>query len=263
MTTKGWSAIFLLSAALWASVATAEKAFFEADGVKIHYTDEGRGVPVLLIHGFTGDIERTWRQRGVIEGLVRAGYRVIAYDNRAHGESDKPREPEKYGLEMVEDGRRMLDHLEIEQAHIVGYSMGSRIAIKFREVHPRRFLTVTLGGFGWPLPPRERSVEELETTLRTRGLLDVMDPVALAVVRSRFTELAVDERSLRANKVPALVLVGDEDFLYPAAQSLAETISNVEMKVVPGTHGTALASEEFINGLLDFLGRHDPQPKTN
>ena len=244
------------------TVATAESNFFDSNGVKIHYTDEGRGVPVLLIHGFNGNIDRTWRQRGVIDGLIAAGYRVIAYDNRAHGESDKPLEPEKYGLEMVEDGRRMLDHLEIERAHVVGYSMGSRIAIKFREVHPSRFLSVTLGGFG-SLPPRERSVEDLETTLRSRGLLDVMNPVALAVVRSRFSELAVDERSLRANKVPALVLVGDEDFLYPAAQSLAETISNVEMKVVPGTHGTALASEEFINGLLDFIGRHDPQPKTN
>lgn len=52
-------------------------------------------------------------------------------------------------LEMVEDARRLLNHLEIERTHVVGYSMGSRIAIKFRDVHPRRFLSVTIGGFGW------------------------------------------------------------------------------------------------------------------
>ena len=146
MTSNGRTILLLFSASLWASVATAENNFFDSNGVKIHYADEGRGVPVLLLHGFTGDIDRSWRQRGVIDGLVTAGYRVIAYDSRAHGESDKPLGPENYGLEMVEDGRRMLDHLEIERAHVVGHSMGSRIAIKFRETHPSRLPWLALAG---------------------------------------------------------------------------------------------------------------------
>lgn len=90
-----------------------------------------------------------------------------------------------------------------------------------------------------------------------------MDPVALAAVRSRFWELEVDERRLRENRVRVLVLIGDEDPFYTAAHSLADTLSNVETTVVPGSHRTAPASAEFIDGPLEFLATHDPKPKKN
>ena len=122
--------------------------FVRADDVELRYVDEGSGTPVLLMHGFTSSLEM-WHRNGVFRALVDAGYRVVAYDARAHGKSSSFREPEKYGIEVVEDARRVLDHLNIAKAHIVGYSYGSRVANKFREVHPHRFLSVTIGGFGW------------------------------------------------------------------------------------------------------------------
>jgi pimeloyl-ACP methyl ester carboxylesterase len=68
-------------------VATAEDQYFDSNGVKIRYVVEGAGEPVLLIHGFTVDLDLNWR--GVIPALTK-DYRVIAYDNRGHGKSDKP-----------------------------------------------------------------------------------------------------------------------------------------------------------------------------
>ena len=128
------------------SDAAAEERFFTSDGIQIHFVDEGRGTPVLLIHGYTSDIDGGWRNRGVIDALISDGYRVIAYDNRGHGKSDKPKDVSMYGVNMVEDGRRLLDYLDIDQAHVVGYSMGARFANKLRELHPDRVMSLTVGG---------------------------------------------------------------------------------------------------------------------
>src|SRR5262249_46393948 len=97
------------------------------------------------IHGFTANVEMNWKVPGIIQGLAK-NYQVIALDNRGHGKSDKPHDPKQYGREMVEDAVRLLDHLKIHKAHIVGYSMGAGITAKFLATHPERFLTATLGG---------------------------------------------------------------------------------------------------------------------
>ncbi|HZU35398.1 MAG TPA: alpha/beta hydrolase, partial [Gemmataceae bacterium] len=127
--------------------SAAEEAYFNSDGVKIHYIVEGKGEPVLLIHGFTANIGTQWRLPGIIKALSR-DYRVIAYDNRGHGKSGKPHDPKKYGTEMVADAVRLLDHLHIKKAHAVGYSMGGMIACKLLVTHPDRLLSATLGGSG-------------------------------------------------------------------------------------------------------------------
>ena len=125
----------------------AEDHFFDSNGVRIHYIVVGRGEPVLLIHGFSVDIGRNWATPGIIKALLR-DYQVIALDNRGHAQSDKPHDPKKYGVEMTEDAVRLLDHLKIDKAHVVGYSMGARITAELLARHPDRLLTATLGGFG-------------------------------------------------------------------------------------------------------------------
>src|SRR5262245_8695747 len=116
------SFLFLLP---WVPVAAlSEDRFFESNGVKIRYVVEGQGEAVLLIHGVSADLERNWGGPGVF-GALSKNYRTIAYDNRGHGKSDKPYDPTKYGKEMVEDAARLLDHLDIKRAHVVGYSMGA------------------------------------------------------------------------------------------------------------------------------------------
>src|SRR5881397_2402529 len=115
----GW--ISLLGALLAPAPALAQDQFFDSNGVKIRYTVEGQGEPVLLIHGFTADIEKQWGQPGVLKALAK-DHRVIALDNRGHGKSGKPHDAKMYGKEMVEDAVRLLDHLKIAKAHVVGYS---------------------------------------------------------------------------------------------------------------------------------------------
>jgi pimeloyl-ACP methyl ester carboxylesterase len=122
---------------------------FDSNGVQIQYVDKGRGAPVVLLHGFTGSYARHWEAPGVIGALESAGYRVIAMDCRGHGQSGKPHDAGQYGLEMVQDVLRLLDHLHIDRAHIVGYSMGGWIAAQMLVRYPSRVRTVTLLGAGW------------------------------------------------------------------------------------------------------------------
>src|SRR5262245_64521390 len=102
---------------------------FDSNGVKIYYTVEGQGQPVVIFHGAFSSADMNWRLPGTIKTLA-AHYQVIALDARGHGRSDKPAREEDYGVEMADDVIRLLDHLKIEKAHIVGYSMGGMIAMK-------------------------------------------------------------------------------------------------------------------------------------
>jgi pimeloyl-ACP methyl ester carboxylesterase len=131
--------------------------FFDSDGVRIRYLDLGEGEAVVLLHGFALSAEVNWGLTGLLDSLPQE-YRMLALDQRGHGRSDKPHEPEDYGLEFVEDVVRLLDALEIEKAHIVGYSMGGSLALRLAADHPDRVRSVVIGGAGWappgtPLPP--------------------------------------------------------------------------------------------------------------
>src|SRR5438105_13928539 len=96
----------LIPARVRAEVPELKKPYFDSGGVKIHYVVRGKedGEPVLLIHGFTVNIETQWAP--VLQALAR-DYKVIAMDCRGHGGSEKPRDPAKYGLEMARDAVRL------------------------------------------------------------------------------------------------------------------------------------------------------------
>lgn len=239
------------------SVTEADDRFFASDGVQIRFVDEGRGTPVLLIHGYTSDIDGGWRNRGVINGLISAGYRVVAYDNRGHGKSDKPHDASNYGLNMVEDGRRLLDHLDIDRAHVVGYSMGAQLANKLRELHQDRVISLTIGGTGWPAVPGTLTIEQIDKRLRDRGFRDESERAALVAVRVSYPEVLGNESELGRNKVPMLVVIGEQD-RPERAQRLAEITSNAKFKMVPGDHRAAPATPEFLEALLEFLDEHEP-----
>ena len=131
-----WFVVFALAR------ATAED--FVSKGVKLRYVVEGQGPPVVLIHGLTLDVESQWADPGIIKALAQ-DYRVIALDCRGHGKSDKPHEAAAYGMEMVEDVCRLLDHLQIKKAHIIGYSLGGSIALKLLTSHPEHCSSAVLG----------------------------------------------------------------------------------------------------------------------
>jgi len=110
---------------------------FAHDGVDIAFLDEGAGAPIVLVHGFASTAQVNWRHPGWVGTLTGAGRRVIALDNRGHGGSSKLYDPAAYhSAVMAEDVRAMLDHLDLERADVMGYSMGARIAAFFALAHP-------------------------------------------------------------------------------------------------------------------------------
>ena len=122
---------------------------FQSDGVRIAYWDEGEGEPILLIHGFASNVATNWIDPGWVSTLMASGRRVIAFDNRGHGQSEKLYDPERYGAPiMAEDARRLLDHLGIERADVMGYSMGARISAFLVLNHPARVRSAILAGLG-------------------------------------------------------------------------------------------------------------------
>ena len=123
-------------------------ATFDSNGAKIAYTVRGKGEPVVLIHGWLASGWLNWDLPGISD-LLAKDHRVITLDVRGHGSSDKPLKDEAYGPELVEDVVRLMDHLKIKKAHIIGYSMGGIITAKFLVKHPDRAYSGLLGGMGW------------------------------------------------------------------------------------------------------------------
>jgi pimeloyl-ACP methyl ester carboxylesterase len=260
---------------------------FDSNGVQISYADRGRGVPVVLIHGFTGTYARHWEGPGVMQALETAGYRVVAMDCRGHGQSGKPADPAKYGMEMVADVLRLLDHLKIERAHVVGYSMGGAIANQLLVRNPERLLTVTLLGAGWAgddlteltammnamadgFARRDASVlvrlvnssataqpSEQEIAAMNAALFARNDPQALsAVARTLPALMKVPADQLRKTTLPVLALIGDQDLSnLQSVRRMKDIMPRLEVVELPGaTHASSV--RPAAEPLVAFLNKH-------
>ena len=176
---------------------------FDSDGVKIHYEIHGKGEPVILVHGLFASAEINWDLPGITADLAKK-YQVIAFDNRGHGQSGKPKAENDYGETMAEDVIRLMDHLHLTNARVAGYSLGGMIALKLAVKHPDRLKSVVLGGMGWL---RTGSPEQhfFEVVPEHENIL-----APSACVRA-MAKLAVTEAEVKAIRVPVTVIVGDRD----------------------------------------------------
>src|SRR5260221_8567512 len=123
-----------------------DEFFTTKDGVKIHYMVVGKGTPVILIHGYTGNAQGNWFRNGIAQALAQK-HMVVALDCRNHGKSDKP---QPNGPGRAEDVIELMDHLKIQKAHFHGYSMGGGIVGQLMVRIPDRFITAGFGGSGIP-----------------------------------------------------------------------------------------------------------------
>jgi pimeloyl-ACP methyl ester carboxylesterase len=275
--------LFLLATT---SHLVAAERYFDSNGVRIHYTRQGEGEPVLLIHGFAINASTQWVLPGVFKSLARE-YDVIAPDVRGHGQSAKPHDPSQYGMEMVEDAVRLLDELRIEKAHVVGYSMGGLIALKLAATHPDRVLTTTLGGMGLFRPAEEpllgrlaealesgRGFEPLVSWLTPPGLPRAADtsgdmanrylmasndvPAMAALVRGAFDpKLDISDAQLRAVRVPLLAIVGNLDPFAANVEQLRKRVPGLRVATVPdGDHFNTVFKPLFVTSLKTFLAEH-------
>ncbi len=243
---------------------------FDSDGVRIAYLDEGEGEPILLIHGFASNIGANWIDPQWVRTLTQAGRRVIALDNRGHGESDKLYEPERYGApEMAEDARRLLDHLGIERADVLGYSMGARIAAFLAFAHPERVRSVIFGGLGINMVRGMIGSGPLAKALEAPRLEDVTNDTARSFrifaeqTKSDLKALAACMRGPREKvppeklgeiTVPVLVAVGSKDVIGGSGAALAELIPSAQFLEITGRdHMKAVGDSRFKQGVLDFL----------
>jgi pimeloyl-ACP methyl ester carboxylesterase len=262
-------------------------ACFNSDRVPIHYAEAGRGTPVILVHGLTANLGLNWVRPGIFRELSKH-YRVVAFDLRGHGYSGKPHNSTDYGTEMVEDILRLMDHLGIQKAHVVGYSMGGFIALKMAVLHPDRMLSVVPCGSGWTSnPDRDLAflktlADSIESGAGYGPLLERLQPVGRPVspMRRRMVAammslhndgkaitdllrsadaLRVDEAALANNGVPALSIIGARDPLKPLADQLCAVMANIREVVVPGgDHFSTLSKPEFLVELEKFLAANSP-----
>lgn len=243
---------------------------FDSDGVRIAYMDEGEGEPILLIHGFASNVAANWIDPGWVRSLTQAGRRVIAYDNRGHGQSDKLYEPALYGAPaMAEDARRLLDQLGIEKTDVLGYSMGARIAAFLTFAHQERVRSVIFGGLGIHMVRGMVGSGPLAHALEAPSVDDVTNATARSFrvfaeqTKSDLKALAacmrgprekVPAERLSAVTVPVLVAVGSKDVIGGSGAALAELIPGAQFLEITGRdHMRAVGDARFKQGVLDFL----------
>lgn len=245
---------------------------FSSDGVRIAFIDEGGGDPVLLIHGFASSIRDNWRDPGWVDFLNREGFRVIAVDCRGHGESEKLYDRQAYGASlMAEDARRLLDHLGIARADVMGYSMGARIAAFLALAHPERVRSAIFAGLGGNMVRpmagtgpiahalEAASIDEVSNqtarTFRAFAEKTGSDLKALAACIRASREPITRER-LATLRCPVLVVTGAEDVIGGRAEDLAALIPGAEAVTVPRRdHMRTVGDRGYKEGVLGFLRR--------
>jgi pimeloyl-ACP methyl ester carboxylesterase len=250
---------------------------FLSDGVRIAFIDVApeapdRGEPILLIHGFASNHRINWVNPRWVETLSKAGRRVIAFDNRGHGESEKLYDPEAYRSEaMARDAANLIDHLEIERADVMGYSMGARIASFLALADPARVRALILGGLGdrlvqgvgLPLgiaeameaPSLNALSDPMQRTFRAFADQTKSDRAALAAC-IRGSRQTLDEAEVRAIACPTLVAVGTRDEVAGDPHRLAAMFPRGEALEIPGRdHNLAVGDKVYKAGVLAFLDR--------
>jgi pimeloyl-ACP methyl ester carboxylesterase len=233
---------------------------FNSAGVEIAFSDEGQGAPVLLIHGFASNARVNWQATGWVKTLVGAGYRVICIDNRGHGESEKLYDSALYSAPiMADDAARLLSHLNIPKAAVMGYSMGARVSAFLTMQHPEKVSRAIFAGLAERMILGVPGAEAIAEGLLASTVRDVVDPGARSFrifaenTKSDLKALAACIRSSRVKikpealgKIvcPVLVVAGELDSVSGPVQPLVD--------LIPGAIGVTLPDRNHMNAVGDM-----------
>jgi len=245
---------------------------FHNGAVEIAYLDEGEGEPIVLVHGFASSKNVNWVYPTWVSELKKHGRRVIALDNRGHGESTKLYDQEDYHIGiMASDVIALLDHLGLEQSDMMGYSLGARLTGYLAQRHPKRLRSAIFGGLGIGMIEGGGPGENVAKALEAASLDDVIDPMG-RMFRAFADQTRSDRRALAAClrgsrrlatreevasiAVPVLIAVGTTDQIAGSASALAEIIPNSQVLDIPGRdHMRAVGDRVYKAGVLDFLSQ--------
>lgn len=245
---------------------------FHNGDVEIAYLDEGEGDPIVLVHGFASSKTVNWVYPTWVSELRKHGYRVIALDNRGHGDSEKLYDPESYHIGiMAGDITALMDHLKIERADIMGYSLGGRMTAWLAHRVPQRLRSAILGGIAMGLIEGGGPGENVAKALEADALEDVTDPIG-RTFRAFADQTRSDRRALAAClrgsrrlmtreeaadiTVPVLIAVGTDDEIAGSATELGKIIPGSKVLDIPNRdHMRAVGDKVYKTGVLEFLSQ--------
>lgn len=252
------------------------QTFFH-DGFDIAFVDRSAdgppAEPVLLIHGFASNHYTNWVSPGWMKTLAEAGYRSIAFDHRGHGQTTKSYNPADYSpSKMASDAAALLDHLGVEAAHVMGYSMGARVAAFMALEHPHRVATLVFGGLGIGMVDGVGDWDPIASALlaedpgqitnaRGRSFRSFADQTksdrrALAACITESREELTEDQMARISQ-PTLVAVGTRDDIGGSASELASLMPRGESFDIEGRdHMLAVGDKSFKARVVEFLRAH-------
>ena len=257
------------------------------NGITINYAIDGEGTgkdTIVLINGLADDLA-SWGFQ--IPALVAAGHRVLRFDNRGIGHSDKPPGPYTSKL-MADDAKALVDSLGISQFHLMGVSMGGMIAEEYAIAYGSDLKSLTLGctygkadafclnmfamwgdlakGLGVPFVMRDVALWAFTGPFFNERAADAAEFAAAMAsldmsLDAYMAQLAVIQKHDALNrvgsvKVPTLVVAGEEDILIPVrlSKQLQEAIPGAQWRTVPGGHACIWETPEpFNTAFLDFV----------
>ncbi len=250
--------------------------YFDSNGVRIHYLEQGDGPAVLLIHAMAASARHSWIDTGWFE-ILTPEYTVLAIDCRGHGNSARAYDPDFYTADnMADDAARLLEYRGIKRALVAGYSMGACVALNLAVRYGARVRAMVIGGVSsraYKVPPPDelqRLVAVLNADdagsftdkpalfMRSFCLSNGNDPKALAAF-SIHRRPDVEQSQLAAIRAPVLIGAGTRDAVVQGVDELAQSIPNARVIKLEGrTHIDALADPVFQRAAIDFFAAAGP-----
>jgi 3-oxoadipate enol-lactonase len=257
------------------------------NGIKISYTEEGSGFPLMLLHGLSDD-HNLWAP--LMPGFAN-NYRTFALDLRGHGQSEKPDMP--YSMELfASDLYEFMKRLGISKANFTGLSMGAAVIQQFALEYPEMVNTIVLlSAFNFIDDYSKANFERLRHSLQTGGMEAFFDTALELVLTPAFRKEYADSLGLlkmlavqinspaaifraidacegfdlrdkaKAIKAPALIISGKEDIFTPTyfAAEIHRAIEGSELAVIEGVGHNLMVPENIgplTKLILEFFKKH-------
>ena len=255
-----------------AELSTAKISYLDSPPYNRPASNDKDKLPILLVHGFSSSIKDNWADTGWIRFLNDNGKRVIALDNRGHGNSEKFYSDTDYSIAtMANDAVELLDYLNIDKVNLLGYSMGARISAMIAMQHPRHAAKVILGGNGYGMIEGSGDWTIVKDGLLAASMDDVTDLRARAF--RRFAERTNSDRRALAACImgnrqlfteedfatitsPTLVAIGTDDEIAGSGEKLADLMPNGHFFPIKGRdHMRASTDKSFMHIVLQFLSQ--------
>lgn len=239
--------------------------------IYISYEVIGNGQPLVLLHGFAGH-SKDWKRNGFVDGLCE-DFQLILIDERGHGLSDKPHNPQSYEMQKrASDIVAVLNDLGLKTAHFWGYSMGGEVCFGLAQFYTDRIESLIIGGMA-PFPPNHPEVYDEQIALLKKGISITAEAWGYESRESREDFLRNDARALKASmiaardwpgcehiletlRVPCFVYSGENDsFMFDATKRGADLIPNAQFVTIPNLdHGQTYSySQKILPIVKNFI----------